>query len=317
MAIISASRRTDIPSYFGEWFMNRLEEGRLMIRNPVNRNLVSDIQFNRSLIDCIVFWTKNPIPMFPQVRRLNKMGYPYYFQFTVTGYDNDIERNLPEKSKIISAFKELYHLGNQHIIWRYDPIIFLPKYSMEWHLQTFENIARKLNGYTDKCVISFMDMNSYAMSQFKENRLYNRLLETDELLTFCKTLVEIADANGMKVATCAEKIDLASIGIEHNHCIDEKYIEQIVGYKLNVKKDKGQRSACGCVESIDIGTYGTCKNGCIYCYAQNGCQVKAYDVNSPMLCDTLHMDDKVVMREVKSLKDVPSSEEDAVQLSLF
>lgn len=317
MAIISASRRTDIPSYFSEWFMNRLEEGRIMIRNPVNRNLVSDVQFTRSLIDCIVFWTKNPIPMLPQVRRLNKTGYPYYFQFTVTGYGTDIERNLPEKSKIIRAFKELYHLGNGHIIWRYDPIVFLPQYSVEWHLQTFESIARKLNGYTDKCVISFLDMNSYVLSQFRKDMLYNTTLESEKLIAFCKTLVEIANANGMKIATCAEKIDLASIGIEHNHCIDADYIEQIIGYKLDVKKDKGQRSACGCVESIDIGTYNTCKNGCIYCYAQNGCNVKAYDVNSPLLCDTLQFEDKIVMREVKPLKAVPRSEEDDVQLSLF
>lgn len=314
MAIISASRRTDIPTYYSEWFMNCLKKGVIMTRNPVNPKNISKMYLNRETVDCIVFWTKNPIPMLPKMQELNEMGYPYYFQFTLTGYGKDIEGNLPSKEELIQSFKDLYKAGNGHIIWRYDPIIFMGKYDIDWHLQTFSRIASELKGYTDKCVISFVDPNSYARKNFGEE-IFDMTFDTVLLTEFCKKLAEIAKANGMEVATCAEKIDLDECGIKHNKCIDPEYIAKIVGYDISAKKDKGQRNTCGCVESIDIGKYGTCKNGCRYCYAQNGRRIKGYDINSPLLCDKVNTDDIIMIRKLKSLKIEKQSADE--QLSLF
>ena len=302
MAIISASRRTDIPTYYSDWFLNCLKKGMIMTRNPVNPKLISKMCLSRDTVDCIVFWTKNPIPMLPKMQELNETEYPYYFQFTLTGYGKDIEKNLPSKKALIQSFKDLHKAGNGHIIWRYDPIIFSHKYDIDWHLRTFSQIASELKGYTDKCVISFVDINSFARKNFEKEKIFNLMLDTVRLTEFCEKLAEIAKANGMEVATCAEKIDLGKYGIKHNKCIDPEYIAKIVGYDITAKKDKGQRSTCGCVESIDIGKYGTCNNGCVYCYAQNGIKIKEYDINSPLLCDKVNTDDVIVVRELRSLK---------------
>lgn len=284
MAIISASRRTDIPTYYSEWFLNRLKAGNIMIRNSYN-NKVTNILFNKEDIDCIVFWTKNPYPMLKRIEEFSE--YVYYFQFTLTGYGKDIEANLPDKDFLIQTFKDLYNKGNGHIIWRYDPIVFTKNYTPEWHLNTFKKIANELKSYTKKCVISFVDMYNYI------NMDTNIIQLSKENLThFCKELADIARNCGMTMATCSEEIDLEYCGITHNKCVDDEYISEITGKHFNLKKDASQRKACGCIESIDIGTYNTCKNGCKYCYAcknKNLLEIctNKYDVNSPLLCGNL------------------------------
>lgn len=317
MAIISASRRTDILAFFSEWFLNRLEAGSVMVRNPFNQK-VSEIPMNKYVTDCIVFWTKNPTAM---VNKLDRINLPYYFQFTLTGYGRDMEANLPDKNKLIQVFRDLCEKGNGHVIWRYDPIIFTQKYSLEWHLRTFAGMAGELKGYTDKCVISFVDLYDYVQKSMRDE--FFAYVSTEQKLDFCKRIAEIADRNGMTVGTCAEKIELQQVGIVHNKCIAPDYIERIVGYPISADKDKGQRKECGCVESIDIGAYNTCNNGCKYCYAlrdknllmQN---MHRYDVHSPLLCDRLGENEKPAIHKVETNKKEPETETaNAEQLSLF
>ncbi len=320
MSILSVSRRTDISTFFSEWFLNRLEEGRVMVRNPYNQQ-ISDIQLPRSVIDCIVFWTKNPIPMLNQMDRLK--NYPYYFQMTLTGYGKDLEANLPNKERLISAFRELYEKGNGNIIWRYDPIVFTPKYTSEWHLKTFERIATELKGYTEKCIISFVD----TPMSVKKNMFGIPIVgmaSKVQLADFCKRLAEIAGKNGMTVGTCAEVVNLEECGIEHNCCIDPDYIEKITGFPLKVSKDKGQRKECGCVESVEVGSYSTCGNGCKYCYACHSKEMvkenlRNYAPNSPLLCDSVHEDDVIKIRHLETMrkKEIIKTEENFEQLSLF
>lgn len=156
--IVSASRRTDIPTFYSEWFYNRIKEGFLYVRNPMNAHQISRIDLSPDVVDCIVFWTKNPIPMLPRLDEL--AAYKYYFQFTLTGYGRDMEANLPDKKeKLIPAFKQLAEkIGKKRIIWRYDPIVFTKKYSPEYHIKAFTQIAEALDGCTEKCVISFVDI---------------------------------------------------------------------------------------------------------------------------------------------------------------
>lgn len=192
------------------------------------------------------------------------------------------------------------------MVWRYDPIIFTKKYSPEYHIKAFSQIAEELHGYTSKCVISFVDI--YTKTKKAMKALDSFFLPETALTAFAAEIASIAARHEMKVATCAETVDLSACGIEHNSCIDRELIEKIIGYKIRAEKDKNQRKECGCVESIEVGTYNTCKNGCQYCYAnysqesaaQNG---KRYDVNSPILCGTVTEKDKVTERKVKSLKE--------------
>jgi len=310
--ILSVSRRTDIPNYYSEWFFNRIQEGFVYVKNPMNPHQISKVTITPDVVDCIVFWTKNPTPM---INRLDEIAsYNYYFQFTLTGYGKDVERNVPhKKEKMITVFQELSRkIGKKKVIWRYDPIMFTKKYTPEYHLKAFEQIAEALNGYTEKCVISFVDF--YAKNKRRMEALEIYELEKDAFMKFAKKLAEIANFNGITVVSCAESIDLDECGIEHNSCIDKTLIETIIGCQLNVDKDKNQRHECGCMESIDIGTYDTCKNGCKYCYANNSEEsvirnCNKYDVNSPILCGLIDEKDRITERKVKSLKES--------QLSIF
>lgn len=320
MAVLSISRRTDIPTYFSEWFINRMERGEVYTRNnPYNPNAISHITWKKEDIDAIVFWTKNPLPMISKLDRLK--DYKYYFQFTLTGYGKDMEGNLPNKFKLIEGFKEL----SKHcrVVWRYDPIIITNTYSIEWHIKTFEMIAKSLAGYTDRCVVSFVDIYNFVKKNLNYSQIYPKNINMDMdgvYIDFCKRIVDIANRNGMSVYSCAEVTDFISKGIDikHGSCIDKAMIEDIIGYPLKTKKDPAQRSACQCIESVDFGKYNTCANGCKYCYA---CKVPAeiknnlsfYNENSPMLCDTIKPEDVISERRLKSLRTA----EDLNQISFF
>ena len=303
--IISASRRTDIPRYYSDWFLNRLKEGNVYVRNPMNYHQISDVCLSKDVVDCIVFWTKNPINMIPKLEQLK--DYMYYFQYTITGYDTDVEEQLPSKEDVlIPAFIKLSTiLGKDRVIWRYDPILFTQKYSVGYHLHTFERMAKNLKGYTDKVIISFLDY--YTKITRNMNQIGTYELESEELYSFVQKLVMIANENHMKVESCAELTSFESIGVTHGSCIDQRLIETLIGSPIDVRHDKNQRTECGCVESIDIGCYNTCNNGCKYCYANySEPSVKSnllnYDVNSPLLCSQLLEEDKINKRKVQSLK---------------
>ena len=304
--ILSVSRRTDIPGFYSDWFLRRIKEGYLYVRNPMNPHQVSKIELSPQVVDCIVFWTKNPEPMLNHLEELKE--YQYYFQFTLTSYGRDIECNVPHKKEVmIPVFQRLSDtIGKKRVIWRYDPILFTEKYTQEYHLKAFTQIATALCGYTDKCVISFVD--KYAKNRKRMEEMGVQEPGEVECKQFAGKLAEIASKYDMKMSSCAEMIDLAAYGIEHNSCIDRKLIEELIGCRLNAQKDKNQRSECGCVESVDVGTYNTCRNGCRYCYANYSPEsvaesCRCYDPESPLLCGVLTKEDKVTERKVKSLRE--------------
>ena len=310
--ILSVSRRTDIPNYYSDWFYNRIQEGFLYVRNPMNAHQISKIDLSPELVDCIVFWTKNPTVMLERLDELKE--YQYYFQFTLTGYGKDVEPGLPDKREVlIPTFQKLSEkVGSQKVIWRYDPIFLSTRYTVDYHLKAFEEIANSLSGCTRKVIISFIDL--YAKTQRNTAGLQIKNFSDGDMIELAKQLVDISGKYEMEVESCAESIDLSSVGVKHGSCIDKNLIEEIIGCKLIVGKDKNQRAECGCYESVEIGAYNTCKNGCRYCYANfNDAMVndsvKAYDVKSPLLCGNIVLEDKITERKVKSLKDN--------QLSLF
>lgn len=262
--IISCSRRTDIPAFYSDWFFNRIREGYVLVRNPLNAHQVRRISLTHSDVDCIVFWTKDPAPMLDRLHFLQE--YNYYFQFTLTPYGKDIEPHLPPKAEIVDTFIRLSDkIGKKRIIWRYDPILFSKNVNMEYHVEYLAKLAKCLSSHTEKCIISFIDM--YRHLQNGMAHLSVRAPDKSEMRTLAKQLVQVAGTYGMKVETCAEKIDLSDLGIEHGKCIDDRLISDLTGRKLNIGKDKYQRELCGCIASVDIGEYNTCRHGCRYCYA--------------------------------------------------
>ena len=262
--ILSVSRRTDIPAFYSNWFYNKLKEGFVQVRNPFNRHQIRKVPLNKEAIDGLVFWTKNPEPMLPRLPELK--NYVYYFQFSLNPYSQQIEPYVPPKKIIIETFKRLSDLiGRERMIWRYDPILLTDDIHTDYHLKYFEVIASKLKTYASTCVISFVD--SYKKTEKAMRKIKGRELVEDEITTLAKPLAEIARANDFTLQTCAEKYDLDPCGIQHGSCIDKKLIETLTGTKIQVSKDKNQRATCGCVQSVDIGEYNTCKHGCAYCYA--------------------------------------------------
>jgi hypothetical protein len=304
--IVSASRRTDIPSCFSEWLINRIKQRFVLVRNPMHHHQVSKIDLSPDLVDCIVFWTKNPKPMMLYLSELK--DYMYYFQFTLNAYATDIEPSVPsKKDEVIPAFQRLSDtIGPERVIWRYDPILISDKYSIEYHIQYFERIAKSLEGYTRKCTFSFIDFYRNTMNNIKGLQIKKMSLE--EHIVIAKNLSEIADSYHLKLDTCAEAVDLGKYGIGHAKCIDNELIEKLIGYKLNTEKDKNQRLECGCVSSIDIGMYNTCQNGCKYCYANYSeksarTNIQNHNALSPLLCGELSADDVVKERATESLKE--------------
>lgn len=232
----------------------------------MNFRQVSRISLAPEAADGIVFWTKNPLPMLSRLGELK--SYAYYFQFSVTPYGKDIEPNLPGKPDvIIPAFKRLSEIiGADRVIWRYDPILINGKYTAAYHVRAFEIIAEELRGYTRKVTVSFIDVDYRGVkSNVNELALTDFTVETQ--IELASRLSEIARHYGLRIDACAEKIDLRRLGIEHARCVDGGLFERLLGRELKISKDKNQRLECGCVTSVDIGMYNTCRNGCRYCYA--------------------------------------------------
>ncbi|WP_195421138.1 DUF1848 domain-containing protein [Faecalicatena contorta] len=303
--ILSVSRRTDIPCCYPDWFYKRVEEGTVCVRNPFRPHQINEIAITPEVTDCIVFWTKNPEPLIAELSRLDE--YLYYFQFTLTGYGKDIEPGLPDKAALIEVFQKLAgRIGRKRMIWRYDPILLNPYYTACFHLEAFEKIAGNLQGCTEKVVVSFID--TYKNTRQNADILKLKKTEAGELERLAGQLAETAGRYGMRMAACAEEMEFGRTGIEHGACIDKSLIEELAGCELNAVRDKGQRPGCGCMESIDIGAYNTCMNGCRYCYANySGTVLKScrerFAVSSPLLCGSIGADDIVKKRAVKSWKN--------------
>lgn len=299
--IISASRRTDIPAYYSNWFYNIIQEGSVLIRNPFNRRQIYAIDLSPDKVLGIVFWTKNPLPMLARLDELR--DYKYYFQFTITPYGKDIEPNIPDKKDvIIPAFKRLSEkIGADRVIWRYDPILINSRYSVDYHLRAFEKIAFELRARTRRVTISFIDT-KYRGVKSNAKALALSRFSFDEQLGLSAKLAGIARRYGLAIDACAEPIVLQEAGIERSRCVDDRLLEKLVGRPLSLSKDRNQRADCGCVESVDIGMYNTCPNMCRYCYANYNPKLVAenhgiHDPQAPLISGVPREHDEIRERK--------------------
>lgn len=300
--IISASRRTDIPAFYSEWFFNRIREGYVLVRNPLNYHQISKISLKKDVVDCIVFWTKNPERMMDSLDILK--DYSFYFQFTLNPYGATIERNVPENARVIKCFLNLSEkIGKNRVIWRYDPILLSEDIDEEYHYHNFDLLSYQLKDHTEKCIISFLDFYKKIKGSLKALQIH--VLSDERMRRLVQNFKIIAEKHGLQLEICGEELDFQDIGIKSSKCIDDRLISELIGRQIIVKKDKGQRKACNCAASIDIGCYNTCRHGCRYCYANYHDQqvyerTQQYDKTYPLLCSTLSVGDRVYERKVKS-----------------
>lgn len=270
--IISASRRTDIPAFYSQWFINRIREGYCTVFNPFNRHQVNRISLNPSDVDVIVFWTKNAWPLMVHLDELDERGFKYYIQYTINGYPFQLEPNIPQLDTTIETFSQLAtKLGSDKVIWRYDPILISNISGYDYHFKQFEKIARYLRGKTHRVIISIVDDYRKTANKFKNLKKQDIFVVKEpnyqEIRILMRSLSDLARKNGMEIFSCAETINLESDGIPPGKCIDDQYILRTFGLDVARVKDKSQRLECGCIKSKDIGIYNTCLYSCAYCYA--------------------------------------------------
>ncbi|MBE9468341.1 MAG: DUF1848 domain-containing protein [Bacteroidetes bacterium] len=306
--VISASRSTDIPAFYSRWFMNRLEKGYITWINPFNRK-EQYVSFEETKI--IVFWTKNPKPIIPHLKELDKRGIKFYFQYTLNDYvKENLEPNVPKLDTRIETFINLSNqIGKEKVIWRFDPLILSSSITIDNLISKIKNIGNQIYQHTEKLVFSFADIELYKKVKSnlsKTNESYREFTQS-EIDEFSEKIVYLNKSWKLSLSTCAEKVDLEKFSIKHNRCIDDELIYKIgkddpkildwLGlsnpmlslfdndYSSNIKlKDKGQRKACGCIVSKDIGMYNTCNHLCTYCYANYSENIvkqnlKKHDVN--------------------------------------
>ncbi|MBP2634441.1 MAG: hypothetical protein H6Q72_348 [Firmicutes bacterium] len=304
--IISASRRTDIPAFYSSWFINRLREGFVYVKNPMNSRQISKVSLNHEVVDCIVFWTKNAVPLMDKLDIIDSMGYPYYFLWTITPYGKDIESNVPDKAKMIESFKELSNrIGSRRVIWRYDPIIINRRFTIEYHSENFSAMCRLLSRHTNKCIFSYVDL--YTKTSKHAKNILEQEINTQNMLKMAKCFSEIATANHISLETCSEEIELEQFGIGHSACINKETVEDVIGSSIWVKK-ASQRPFCQCIESVDIGAYDCCLHGCIYCYANSSAKAlcvneKKHNAKFPLLIGGINANDNIVEKVCKTLKN--------------
>jgi len=285
--IISASRRTDIPAFYSDWFMNRIKEGFVLVQNPFNALQISKISLSPESVDSIVFWTKNPARLMDKLTVLDRLQYQYYFQFTLTPYGREIEPNLPDKQELIATFIKLSNMiGRERLVWRYDPIVLTDRLDRRYHYEQFRAFAEKLTPYADRCIISFVDF--YAKTTRNLKSLNAERINDGTMQEIAGEFMNICRSSGLRLETCAEELDMRELGIANGKCIDDRQIAKILGREFTVRKAHGQRKKCGCVSSVDIGAYNSCSHNCLYCYANCGSTlVKAgiarHDPESPLL----------------------------------
>lgn len=274
--IISASRATDIPAFYTDWFFRRLEKGYAKWRNSFSGQ-DSYVSFGNTRF--IVFWSKNPAPLLPQLSTLKERGIGCYIQYTLNDYEPEgLEPNVPPLQQRIETFRRLVDvLGFGAVMWRFDPLILTDRINIDTLLEKIASIADALAGYTEKLVFSFADIESYkkVSRNLRQSGIDYREWDEASMREFASRLSTLNRDNwNFRLATCAEFIDLSEYGIEHNRCIDPGLISRLApddsvlqNFLYNARADSGQRTSCGCILSKDIGAYNTCAHGCLYCYA--------------------------------------------------
>ena len=308
--ILNTGCRTDIPAYYSEWFYNRIREGFVLARNPYRPEQVLKYRLDPAVVDALCFCTKNPQPMLSRLGELN--AFRQFWFVTVTPYGREIEPLVPEKARVLESVRQLSAwVGERAVGWRYDPVFITERYSLEYHLRSFEKMSAALSGYVNSCVVSFIDLYEKTRRNFPQAKA----VSPDEQKRLIQAFVEIGRKHRISIRTCCENADLAQYGADVSGCMTRAVLEKALDCRLNVPKSKkSPRAECECLLGADIGLYNTCPHGCVYCYANYDRRTveqnfQQHDPHSPLLIGHLREGDKIIEARQESYV--------SAQLSMF
>jgi DNA repair photolyase len=267
--IVSVSRRCDIPRFQFDWFMERLHEGFVDVVNPFNAAQVKRVSLLPDDVDFFVFWTRDPRAICERAEELEKRGCRFYVMVTVTGYPSVLEPNVPPAETVCAAMRELAQkTGTRRVIWRYDPVFLSSVTGGDFHRNNFSALARRLEGPVSRVIISLYDEYRNARRRLEALEKSGALAMThnEDVNEVLAAIAETAAAAGMEIQSCAEAENFAAFGIRPGACIDKNLAAELWNIEP-AGKAKHQRPYCLCAQSVDIGRYGNCPAGCVYCYA--------------------------------------------------
>ena len=272
MAIISASYRTDIPAFYGDWFARRLAAGYAMVRNPRSGKPYR-VNLTPEAVAGYVFWTRNPAPFMPVLAGLEQ---PFAVQFTITGYGRGLEPSVPRPARAVEAAHTLAALyGPRCVVWRYDPILS----PTQDHVEAAGRLAEALRGASDECVVSFATFYRKTERNLAAAGFAREDPEPDRRLRLIEALAEAVSP--LRLTVCAQP-ELTGGTVGPARCIDPARLG------LGPLPERGNRPGCACAASRDIGAYDTCPHGCVYCYANASpgsarLRFRAHDPDAEML----------------------------------
>jgi len=282
--------------------MNRLRAGYVMVRNPCCRHVVYRVELSPENVDCLFFITKDPEPMLKYLDEIDRMGYEYIFQVTMTPYGREIEPGVRNKDGIVDSFIRLSErIGKERSIWRYDPILFNDSVDVDYHKRGFSGLCDRLEDHTERCIFSFLDLHPKLGHHVRDGML--REVTDPEIESIGKVLAPIAEEHSIEMTSCCTRHDLSGYGIRKRGCLDGELMRRLeIPYE---KCDAPLRDGCLCVRNLDIGTYDTCGHNCVYCYANRASDTsrsrRRYDPNSEMLAGHVERDDEIVRRNASAV----------------
>lgn len=293
--IIHTGLRTDIPAFYSEWFLNRLRAGEVCVRNPYNATSVTKYSLSPSVVDLICFCTKNPSPLLSDTAAALLEPYGQLWFVTITPYGKLYEPNVPDKAEIMDSFRQLSKIvGSKRVSWRYDPVFLCGKYTVEQHKKSFEKICRGLSGYTNECIVSFIDLYPKVKKNFPEISEVPFEIQL-ELADF---FVRVGERFGIKIKSCGESAELSKVGVDVSGCMTKIVYERATGDSMHFPERRQNRKECDCFLGCDIGVYNSCAHFCRYCYANYSRSavlenMKNHDPNSPFLIGNFKFGDKI------------------------
>ncbi len=300
--IVNVGGRTDVVTHYTDWLLNRLEEGYACVRNPLFPHKVSRYRLDPSVVDCIVFGSKDYTPLLPHIDSITNR-YGVYCFYTITAYGTDLEPNVPDVDESIETLLALSRaVGPNRVAWRYDPVLLNATYTLDVHIETFSHIAQRLRGAIDRCVFGFVEQRTKISKAIPDLTTLTRERKTD----LARELGAIASREGIVLQTCCESGNYEAFGIKQDGCVMLPTLGQANNCQFRLLKHQGTKPKCRCYDNRDIGMYNTCPNGCRYCFAIDSPEdarrnYRDHDPNSPLLVGTIRPDDEVKEAKAESL----------------
>lgn len=267
--IVSASRRCDVPAFQAEWFMAALRAGAVGVANPFRPGPPRRVSLRRGDVDAFVFWSRDVRPLLPHLAELESGGFPSIFLLTATGYPRALEPGVPSVAEAAAFFRELAaRVGRRRIAWRYDPVLITPETDSAFHARRFAEMANLLAPCASRVIVSFFDPYPKALRRLRRSGIEADAASggAEAQAALLAGFAAVAAREGLEIRSCAEAASWA--GVAHGKCVDEELLNELFGLDLSYRKDPAQRKLCLCTLSIDIGRYGECGHGCLYCYAR-------------------------------------------------